>query len=52
MAQNANNGVVMMNHIAIAVPDMAEAVTHYTQAIELAELPPDSTHQKAIASWK
>ncbi len=31
MAQSANNGVVMMNHVAVAVPNMAEAMTHYTQ---------------------
>lgn len=32
MAQNANNGgVVMMNHVGINVPDIAEAVTYYTQ---------------------
>ena len=27
----ANNGVVMMNHVAVAVPNLAEAVTYYTQ---------------------
>ena len=31
MAQNANVGVVMMNHVAISVPDIPEAVTYYTQ---------------------
>src|SRR5215813_544139 len=31
MAQNANGGVVMMNHVGINVPDIAEAVTYYTQ---------------------
>ena len=31
MAQSANNGVVMMNHVAVAVPNMVEAVAHYTQ---------------------
>jgi catechol 2,3-dioxygenase-like lactoylglutathione lyase family enzyme len=30
-ANNANNGVMMMNHVAVAVPNMAEAVAHYTQ---------------------
>jgi catechol 2,3-dioxygenase-like lactoylglutathione lyase family enzyme len=30
-AQNAGGGVVMMNHVAINVPDIAEAVTYYTQ---------------------
>ena len=30
MAQNAS-GVVMMNHVGINVPDIAEAVTYYTQ---------------------
>jgi catechol 2,3-dioxygenase-like lactoylglutathione lyase family enzyme len=30
-AQSANNGVVMMNHVAVAVPNIAEAVAHYTQ---------------------
>jgi catechol 2,3-dioxygenase-like lactoylglutathione lyase family enzyme len=31
MAQNANRGVVMMNHVGISVPNIAEAVTYYTQ---------------------
>ena len=31
MAQNTNSGVVMMNHIAISVPNIPEAVTYYTQ---------------------
>ena len=31
LAQNANSGVVMMNHVGINVPDIAEAVTYYTQ---------------------
>ena len=31
MAQNANVGVVMMNHVGINVPNIAEAVTYYTQ---------------------
>jgi catechol 2,3-dioxygenase-like lactoylglutathione lyase family enzyme len=31
IAQNANGGVVMMNHVGINVPDIAEAVTYYTQ---------------------
>ena len=31
IAQNANSGVVMMNHVGINVPDIAEAVTYYTQ---------------------
>jgi catechol 2,3-dioxygenase-like lactoylglutathione lyase family enzyme len=31
MAQNAKGGVVMMNHVGINVPDIAEAVTYYTQ---------------------
>jgi catechol 2,3-dioxygenase-like lactoylglutathione lyase family enzyme len=31
MAQNASGGVVMMNHVGINVPDMAAAVTYYTQ---------------------
>ena len=30
-AQNSNRGVVMMNHVAINVPNMDEAVTYYTQ---------------------
>ena len=30
-AQNTNNGVVMMNHVGISVPNIAEAVTYYTQ---------------------
>src|SRR5215208_7252329 len=31
MAQNANGGVVMMNHVGINVPNIPEAVTYYTQ---------------------
>ncbi|HEY1302470.1 MAG TPA: VOC family protein [Vicinamibacterales bacterium] len=31
MAQSANSGVVMMNHVGINVPNVAEAVTYYTQ---------------------
>jgi catechol 2,3-dioxygenase-like lactoylglutathione lyase family enzyme len=31
IAQNANGGVVMMNHVGINVPNIAEAVTYYTQ---------------------
>jgi catechol 2,3-dioxygenase-like lactoylglutathione lyase family enzyme len=31
IAQSGNNGVVMMNHVAVAVPNLAEAITHYTQ---------------------
>ena len=31
MAQNANVGVVMMNHVGISVSNVAEAVTYYTQ---------------------
>ena len=31
VAQNAGGGVVMMNHVGINVPDMAAAVTYYTQ---------------------
>ena len=30
-AQNAGNGVVMMNHVCINVPNIAEAVTYYTE---------------------
>jgi catechol 2,3-dioxygenase-like lactoylglutathione lyase family enzyme len=30
-ARGAEAGVVMMNHVAIAVPDIDEAVTYYTQ---------------------
>ena len=31
MAQSANRGVVMMNHVGINVPSIAEAITYYTQ---------------------
>ena len=31
MAQNPGSGVVMMNHVGINVPNVAEAVTYYTQ---------------------
>ena len=30
-AQNADGGVVMMNHVGISVPNIAEAVNYYTQ---------------------
>ena len=30
-AQNTGSGVVMMNHVGISVPNIAEAVTYYTQ---------------------
>lgn len=31
LAQSANGGVVMMNHLGINVPNIPEAVTYYTQ---------------------
>ena len=31
IAQNANGGVAMMNHVGISVPNVAEAVTYYTE---------------------
>jgi catechol 2,3-dioxygenase-like lactoylglutathione lyase family enzyme len=31
MAQSAGSGVVMMNHVGINVPNVAEAVTYYTE---------------------
>jgi catechol 2,3-dioxygenase-like lactoylglutathione lyase family enzyme len=31
VAQNANGGVVMMNHVGINVPNVDEAVAYYTQ---------------------
>ena len=31
MAQSANSGVVMMNHVGINVPNIPEAITYYTQ---------------------
>jgi catechol 2,3-dioxygenase-like lactoylglutathione lyase family enzyme len=31
MAQNANRGVVMMNHVGINVPNIEEAVKYYTE---------------------
>jgi len=31
VAQNANQGVVMMNHVGINVPDIAEAIKYYTE---------------------
>lgn len=33
LAQSAGNGVVMMNHVGINVPNIAEAVTYYTQTM-------------------
>jgi catechol 2,3-dioxygenase-like lactoylglutathione lyase family enzyme len=31
LAQSANEGVVMMNHVGINVPNIPEAITYYTQ---------------------
>ena len=31
VAQNANSGVVMMNHVGINVPNIPEAITYYSQ---------------------
>jgi catechol 2,3-dioxygenase-like lactoylglutathione lyase family enzyme len=31
VAQNANKGVVMMNHVGINVPDIPEAIKYYTE---------------------
>jgi catechol 2,3-dioxygenase-like lactoylglutathione lyase family enzyme len=31
MAQSANGGVVMMNHVGINVPNIPEAITYYSQ---------------------
>jgi catechol 2,3-dioxygenase-like lactoylglutathione lyase family enzyme len=31
VAQNANSGVVMMNHVGINVPNIQEAITYYSQ---------------------
>ena len=31
MAQNSGSGVVMMNHVGISVPNIDEAVAHYSQ---------------------
>jgi catechol 2,3-dioxygenase-like lactoylglutathione lyase family enzyme len=31
LAQNSTTGVVMMNHVGINVPNIAEAITYYTQ---------------------
>ena len=33
VAQNAGSGVVMMNHVGINVPNVEEAVKHYTQTM-------------------
>lgn len=38
MAQNASRGVVMMNHVGINVPNIAEAVTYYTQKMGYREV--------------
>jgi len=37
IAQNAGNGVVMMNHVCIAVPNIDEAVKYYTQKMGFRE---------------
>ena len=31
VAQNANKGVVMMNHVGIDVPNIPEAIKYYTE---------------------
>lgn len=31
MAQNTGSNVVMMNHVAVNVPDIPQAIAHYTQ---------------------
>ena len=36
-AQTANTGVVMLNHVGIAVPNIDEAVTYYTQKMGFRE---------------
>lgn len=38
MAQNVGRGVVMMNHVGINVPNIAEAVTYYTQKMGYREV--------------
>jgi catechol 2,3-dioxygenase-like lactoylglutathione lyase family enzyme len=37
VAQNANGGVVMMNHVGINVPNVDEAVAYYTQKMRYRE---------------
>ena len=37
VAQQAREGVVMMNHVGINVPNVAEAVTYYTQKMGYTE---------------
>jgi catechol 2,3-dioxygenase-like lactoylglutathione lyase family enzyme len=37
LAQGAGSGVVMMNHVGINVPNIAEAVTYYTQKMGYTE---------------
>ncbi|HEY6508593.1 MAG TPA: VOC family protein [Vicinamibacterales bacterium] len=37
LAQGAESGVVMMNHVGINVPNIPEAVTYYTQKMGYAE---------------
>ncbi len=37
VAQNQNTGIVGLNHVAISVPDIDEAITYYTQTIGLTE---------------
>jgi catechol 2,3-dioxygenase-like lactoylglutathione lyase family enzyme len=37
VAQNANSGVQMMNHVGINVPNIPEAVTYYTQKMGYTE---------------
>lgn len=50
LAQNANSGVVMMNHVAINVPNIPEAITYYTGKMGYREAfrVPDATGQPRI----
>jgi catechol 2,3-dioxygenase-like lactoylglutathione lyase family enzyme len=50
LAQNTNRGVVMMNHVAINVPNIPEAVTYYTQKMGYREAfrVPDAEGQPRI----
>lgn len=50
LAQNGSSGVVMMNHVAINVPNIPEAVTYYTEKMGYREAfrVPDANGQPRI----
>jgi len=50
IAQNQNSGIVGLNHVAISVPDLEQAVTYYTETMGFPEAfrTVDETGQAAL----